>query len=63
MYTTAPDEHFVIARHPGHATVTLGVGFSGHGFKFVPVLGEVLADLALDGSTRHPVALFDPSRF
>ena len=63
MYTSAPDEHFVVARDPGHATVTLGVGFSGHGFKFVPVLGEVLADLALDGTTRHPVALFDPSRF
>ncbi|RYP82182.1 N-methyl-L-tryptophan oxidase [Nocardioides guangzhouensis] len=63
MYTTAPDEHFVVARHPGHATVTVATGFSGHGFKFVPVLGEVLADLALDGSTRHPIALFDPARF
>ena len=63
MYTTAPDEHFVVSRHPGHATVTVAAGFSGHGFKFVPVLGEVVADLALDGTTRHPIALFDPTRF
>ncbi|GLF93649.1 N-methyl-L-tryptophan oxidase [Streptomyces yaizuensis] len=64
MYSTTPDEHFVIARHPahpGHATVACG--FSGHGFKFVTVVGEILADLALDGTTRHPVALFDPARF
>jgi sarcosine oxidase len=63
MYTTAPDQHFVVGRHPGHATVTVATGLSGHGFKFVPVLGEVLADLALDGRTEHPIALFDPTRF
>ena len=63
MYTTTPDQHFVIARHPGHATVTVAAGFSGHGFKFAPVVGEILADLALDGSTRHPISLFTPSRF
>jgi sarcosine oxidase len=38
-------------------------GFSGHGFKFVPVVGEILADLALDGRTDHPIGLFDPGRF
>ena len=38
-------------------------GFSGHGFKFVPVVGEILADLALDGRTDHPIGLFDPLRF
>lgn len=37
-------------------------GFSGHGFKFVPVVGEILADLAADGGTSHPIALFDPRR-
>ena len=62
MYTTTPDEHFVIARHPGHERVTVACGFSGHGFKFVPVVGEILADLALTGRTEHPIALFDPSR-
>ncbi|WP_041258941.1 N-methyl-L-tryptophan oxidase [Pseudofrankia inefficax] len=62
MYTNTPDEHFVIARHPAHERVTVACGFSGHGFKFVPVVGEILADLALTGSTPHPIALFDPAR-
>lgn len=63
MYTVTPDEHFVIAHHPAHEQVTVGCGFSGHGFKFVPAVGEVLADLATAGETRHPIALFDPARF
>jgi sarcosine oxidase len=62
MYTTTPDEHFVVARHPGHDNVVVACGFSGHGFKFVPVVGEVLADLALDGATAQPISLFDPLR-
>jgi sarcosine oxidase len=63
MYTTTPDEHFVIARHPEHAQVAIACGFSGHGFKFVPVVGEILADLATAGHTDHPIGLFDPARF
>ncbi|MGC9473828.1 N-methyltryptophan oxidase [Streptomyces sp. alain-838] len=63
MYTTTADEHFVIARHPAHpGSVTVACGFSGHGFKFVPVVGEILADLALTGTTAHPIGLFDPAR-
>lgn len=62
MYTNTPDEHFVISRHPAHERVVVACGFSGHGFKFVPVVGEVLADLVVDGTTRHPIALFDPAR-
>jgi sarcosine oxidase len=62
LYTTTADEHFVIAPHPAHEAVTVACGFSGHGFKFVPVVGEILADLALDGATRHPIELFDPKR-
>jgi sarcosine oxidase len=42
--------------------VTVACGFSGHGFKFVPVVGEILADLATTGATKHPIALFDPRR-
>jgi sarcosine oxidase len=62
MYSNTPDEHFVIARHPDRTNVTVACGFSGHGFKFVPVVGEILADLAIAGSTSHPIALFDPQR-
>jgi len=62
LYTLTPDHHFVIATHPRHDRVTVACGFSGHGFKFVPVVGEILADLALTGTTAHPIALFDPRR-
>ncbi len=62
MYSNTPDEHFVIARHPDSSNVTVACGFSGHGFKFVPVVGEILADLAMSGTTDHPIDLFDPRR-
>lgn len=62
LYSNTPDQHFVIARHPDSDNVTVACGFSGHGFKFVPVVGEILADLATTGSTAHPILLFDPCR-
>ena len=62
MYSSTPDEHFVVSRHPAHEAVTVACGFSGHGFKFVPVIGEILADLATCGMTVHPITLFDPRR-
>jgi sarcosine oxidase len=62
LYTVTPDHHFVIARHPEHEQVTIACGFSGHGFKFVPVVGEILADLSTTGTTEHPIDLFDPRR-
>jgi sarcosine oxidase len=55
MYTMTPDEHFIIDRHPEHPNVLIAAGFSGHGYKFAPVIGETLAQLALDGGTTHPV--------
>jgi sarcosine oxidase len=42
--------------------VHLAAGFSGHGFKFAPVIGEVLADLSLEGATRHPVSFLSLAR-
>ena len=62
MYTNTPDENFVVAVHPSVEQVVVACGFSGHGFKFVPVVGEILAYLAVDGATRHPIDLFDPRR-
>jgi monomeric sarcosine oxidase len=62
LYTTTPDHHFVLGPHPDHPQVSVAAGFSGHGFKFTPVVGEILADLALQGSTGHDIALFDPVR-
>lgn len=51
MYTNTADEDFVVSIHPDHPQVSIAAGFSGHGFKFVPVIGEILADLALNGAT------------
>lgn len=62
-YTLTPDEHFVIGAHPASDRVLLACGFSGHGFKFTPVIGEVLADLAIDGRTPFDLSLFAPTRF
>ncbi|GAA1464316.1 N-methyl-L-tryptophan oxidase [Williamsia maris] len=62
MYSTTPDHNFVIAEHPTQRNVVVACGFSGHGFKFVPVVGEILADLVIDGATRHPIDIFDPRR-
>ncbi|MGW8376628.1 N-methyl-L-tryptophan oxidase [Streptomyces sp. ODS28] len=63
MYTTSPDQNFVLGPHPEYpGTTVVACGFSGHGFKFAPVVGEIAADLALTGSTGHPIGLFDPRR-
>ena len=63
MYTMTPDEHFVVDVHPEHPQVILAAGFSGHGFKFASVMGEVLSDLALEGKTEQPIDFLRLHRF
>lgn len=63
LYTMTPDEHFIIDRHPTYPQVTIGAGFSGHGFKFSTGIGKILTDLALDGTTPHDISLFRVGRF
>jgi sarcosine oxidase len=63
LYTMTPDKHFVIDKHPHDPHVVYACGFSGHGFKFAPVIGEVLADLAIDGRTDRPVDFLSAARF
>ncbi len=63
LYTMSPDEHFIVDRHPRHANVVFAAGLSGHGFKFTPVLGRALADLALDGATELPIEFLSLKRF
>ena len=62
LYTRTPDGHFLIDRHHRHPQVVLASPCSGHGFKFSTVIGEVLADLALDGSSRFDLGLFSLQR-
>jgi monomeric sarcosine oxidase len=63
LYTMSPDEHFIVDRHPRHASVVFAAGLSGHGFKFAPVLGRALADLALEGGTDLPIRFLSLARF
>jgi sarcosine oxidase len=62
FYTNTPDTHFVIDAHPRHPRVFIASACSGHGFKFGPALGEILADL-IGGSTSAEISPFRVSRF
>lgn len=62
-YTLTPDGHFVVDRHPNHPGLILCGGFSGHGFKFAPVIGEICADLALESGSRHKIDFLSLHRF
>jgi sarcosine oxidase len=62
FYTMTPDKDFIIGFHPHHRRVVVGTGFSGHGFKFAPAVGRILADLATGGAAvAHEI--FSPLRF
>lgn len=63
MYALTPDRHFVVDTHPTSARVILCGGFSGHGFKFASVIGEIAAELAVDGETHHEIAFLSLQRF
>ena len=63
MYTLTPDQHFLIGLHPRYPQVVIASPCSGHGFKFASVMGEILADLAVDGTTRHSIDMFTLERF
>jgi sarcosine oxidase len=57
-YTMTPDEDFIIDLHPAYPQIAIASPCSGHGFKFAPVIGQMLADLALRGETTYPMARF-----
>jgi sarcosine oxidase len=58
LFTNTADEHFVLDLLPGYPSVAIAAGFSGHGFKFCSVVGEIMADLALEGRSQHNLGLF-----
>ena len=63
LFTNSPDEHFILDLHPASPRVAIAAGFSGHGFKFCSVIGEIMAELVLDGSTRLDTDMFRLGRF
>lgn len=62
MFTNTVDEHWVLDRLPRAPQVSVAAGFSGHGFKMASVIGEIMADLAQNGSTRHDISLHQLAR-
>ena len=64
LYANSPDENFIIDKLPGYEeNVSIACGFSGHGFKFASVIGEILADLAINGKTDLPIGFLKATRF
>jgi sarcosine oxidase len=63
LYTVTPDHDFIIDAVPSVANVIVASPCSGHGFKFAPVIGEILGDLATEGATRHDISRFRLGRF
>ncbi len=58
LFTNSPDEHFILDHHPDLPQVYIAAGFSGHGFKFCSVVGEIMADLVEKEETSHDLSLF-----
>jgi sarcosine oxidase len=63
LYTMTPDGDFIIDRLPGCPEIIVAAPCSGHGFKFAPVIGEILADLAVSGRTDHDISRFSLAQF
>ena len=62
FYTNSPDDHFILDFDPSNENVILATGFSGHGFKFASVIGAIIADLAINGSTDQPIGFLNAKR-
>lgn len=63
MYTNTPDDHFILDRHPHFSNVLIVGGFSGHGFKFSPVVGAMLAEMVNEFRADEGIELFSLRRF
>jgi sarcosine oxidase len=64
LYTNSPDEDFIIDKLPGYEDrVVIATGFSGHGFKFASVIGEILSDLVVKGASQLPIKFLSVDRF
>ncbi|XP_044058249.1 LOW QUALITY PROTEIN: peroxisomal sarcosine oxidase [Siniperca chuatsi] len=63
MYTLTPDRHFVLDCHPAYSNIVIGAGFSGHGFKFGPIIGKLLSELSLGEVPSWDLSPFRIRRF
>ncbi|KAM6970250.1 peroxisomal sarcosine oxidase [Aplochiton taeniatus] len=63
LYTVTPDHHFVLDRHPNYSNIVIGAGFSGHGFKFGPIVGKLLYELSQGQVPSYDLSPFKIQRF
>jgi sarcosine oxidase len=63
LYTMTPDGDFIIDRLPGAPQIVVASPCSGHGFKFAPAIGDILADLVTTGATTQDISRFALARF
>jgi sarcosine oxidase len=63
LFTNSPDGHFILDRLDGLPNVAVAAGFSGHGFKFCSVIGEIMADLVTEGQSPLDLRMFSADRF
>jgi monomeric sarcosine oxidase len=62
LYTMTPDDDFIVDHHPEFRNVIFAAGFSGHGFKFAPLIAVALADLVQQGTTSLPIGFLSLDR-
>ncbi len=62
LFTLTPDHDFIVDLHPNHSHVAVAAGFSGHGFKYVSVIGEILSQLLTEGETELDISPFSAQR-
>ncbi|XP_060077610.1 peroxisomal sarcosine oxidase-like [Ylistrum balloti] len=63
IYTNTPDEDFILDHHPSWENIVIGAGFSGHGFKLAPVIGDILAKMATGQTPEQDISFFRLNRF
>jgi glycine/D-amino acid oxidase-like deaminating enzyme len=62
-YDLTVDNDFIIGQLPGFQNIYLGCGWNGTGYKFAPLVGTMLSELALEGKTNYDISRFNPNRF
>jgi len=63
LYTYSPDEDFILDFYKNNEDIVIASGFSGHGFKFASVIGEILSELVTKGKSIHPINFLNSNRF
>ncbi|KQQ20988.1 hypothetical protein ASF48_10570 [Rathayibacter sp. Leaf299] len=61
VYDMTPDRNFILDRVPSHPRVSLGIG-AGHAAKFAGLIGEIMADVSMTGTSAHDIDFFRASR-